>query len=69
MLVSKGATLGNLVGYNDAEIGNALWPFIQKAVPADAAKLKTEATEIRVELESLSWELRKNGHDLFITGF
>ena len=53
LLVSKVSTLGHLVGYNDAEKGNALWTFIQKAVPTDAAKLKTEAAEIRIELESL----------------
>ena len=53
LLVSKVSTLGHLVGYNDTEKGNALWTFIQKAVPADAEKLKTEATEIRMELESL----------------
>ena len=53
LLVSKVSTLGHLVGYNDAEKGNALWTFIQKAVPADAEKLKTEAAEIRMELESL----------------
>lgn len=53
LLVSKVSTLGHLVGYNDAEIGNALWTFIQKAVPADAEKLKAEASEIRIELESL----------------
>ena len=32
---------------------NALWTFIQNAVPADAEKLKTEASEIRMELERL----------------
>ena len=53
LLVSKVSTLGHLVGYNDAEKGNALWTFIQKAVPTDATKLKTEAAEIRIELESL----------------
>ena len=53
LLVSKVSTLGHLVGYNDTEKGNALWTFIQKAVPADAEKLKTEASEIRIELESL----------------
>ena len=53
LLVSKVSTLGHLVGYNDTEKGNALWSFIQKAVPADAEKLKTEAAEIRIELESL----------------
>lgn len=53
LLVSKVSTLGHLVGYNDTEKGNALWTFIQKAVPADAEKLKTEAAEIRMELESL----------------
>ena len=53
LLVSKVSTLGHLVGYNDTEKGNALWSFIQKAVPADAEKLKTEAAEIRTELESL----------------
>lgn len=53
LLVSKVSTLGHLVGYNDTEKGNALWSFIQKAVPADAEKLKTEAAEIRMELESL----------------
>jgi hypothetical protein len=53
LLVSKVSTLGHLVGYNDTEKGNALWSFIQKAVPVDAEKLKTEAAEIRMELESL----------------
>ena len=53
LLVSKVSTLGHLVGYNDAEICNALWTFIQKVTPADAEKLKTEASEIRIELESL----------------
>ena len=53
LLVSKVSTLGHLVGYNDTEKGNALWSFIQKAVPADAEKLKTEAAEIRTELENI----------------
>lgn len=53
LLISKVSTLGHLVGYNDAEKRNALWTFIQKAVPNDATLLKTEATEIRIELERL----------------
>lgn len=53
LLVSKVSTLGHLVGYNDTEKDNALWTFIQNAVPADAEKLKTEASEIRMELERL----------------
>lgn len=53
LLVSMVSTLGHLVGYNDTEKANALWTFIQKAVPADAEKLKTEASEIRMELECL----------------
>lgn len=53
LLVSKVSTLGHLVGYNDTEKGNALWAFVQKVVPADAEKLKTEASEIRMELERL----------------
>lgn len=53
LLVSKVSTLGHLVGYNDTEKSNALWSFIQKAVPVDAEKLKTEAAEIRMELENL----------------
>ena len=53
LLVSKVSTLGHLVGYNDTEKDNALWTFIQNAVSADAEKLKTEASEIRMELERL----------------
>lgn len=53
LLVSRVSTLGHLVGYNDTERGNALWPFIQKAIPADAEKLKIEASEIRIELGRL----------------
>ena len=53
LLVSKVATLGHLVGYNDAEKGNAIWTIIQKSVPTDASNLKTEAAEIRKELEHL----------------
>lgn len=53
LLISKVSILGHLVGYNDTEKGNALWPIIQKVVPADAEKLKIEASEIRIELERL----------------
>ena len=53
LLVSKVSTLGHIVGYNDAEKGNALWTSIQNVVPTDAIKLKIEAAEIQVELEAL----------------
>lgn len=51
--ISKVSALGHLVGYNEAEKRNALWPLIQSAVPAGNSSLKSEAELLRVKLEEL----------------